>query len=146
MIHVYITALTQISTSSPVFVRCLCWLVCLGPFSSVQFSCSVMSNSLWPHGLQHSRLPVHQTFGPLSMWIYLSNFPDWPRLLYFMNVLCRIYQVFCSKRGEIYILHPRETFYQIPSKVLSLSFYHEFFSWFLTYSPLPPVLPRGLWW
>ena len=26
-------------------------------FSSVQFSCSVMSNSLWPHGLQHTRLP-----------------------------------------------------------------------------------------
>ena len=25
--------------------------------SSVQFSCSVMSNSLWPHGLQHTRLP-----------------------------------------------------------------------------------------
>ena len=26
-------------------------------FSSVQFSRSVMSNSLWPHGLQHTRLP-----------------------------------------------------------------------------------------
>ena len=25
--------------------------------SSVQFSCSVMSNSLWPHGLQHARPP-----------------------------------------------------------------------------------------
>ena len=24
---------------------------------SVQFSCSVMSNSLWPHGLQHTRPP-----------------------------------------------------------------------------------------
>ena len=26
-------------------------------FSSVQFSCSVMSDSLRPHGLQHARLP-----------------------------------------------------------------------------------------
>ena len=26
-------------------------------FKSVQFSCSVVSNSLWPHGLQHARLP-----------------------------------------------------------------------------------------
>ena len=26
-------------------------------YSSVQFSCSVVSNSLWPHGLQHTRLP-----------------------------------------------------------------------------------------
>ena len=25
--------------------------------SSVQFSCSTMSDSLWPHGLQHARLP-----------------------------------------------------------------------------------------
>ena len=28
-----------------------------GPISSIQFSCSLMSNSLWPHGLQHTRLP-----------------------------------------------------------------------------------------
>ena len=26
-------------------------------FSSVQFTLSVVSNSLWPHGLQHARLP-----------------------------------------------------------------------------------------
>ena len=26
---------------------------------SVQFSCSVMSDSLWPHGLQHTRPPCH---------------------------------------------------------------------------------------
>ena len=42
-------------------------------FSSVQFSPSVMSNSLWPHGLQHARPPcpsptpgVHQIF--VSWW------------------------------------------------------------------------------
>ena len=28
------------------------------PNSSVQFSCSVVSNSLQPHGLQHARLPI----------------------------------------------------------------------------------------
>ena len=27
--------------------------------SSAQFSCSVVSNSLWPHGLQHARFTVH---------------------------------------------------------------------------------------
>ena len=26
-------------------------------FTSVQFSCSIVSDSLWPHGLQHTRLP-----------------------------------------------------------------------------------------
>ena len=34
---------------------------CLRPLTgnkqSVQFSCSVVSNSLWPHGLKHARLP-----------------------------------------------------------------------------------------
>ena len=30
--------------------RCLLWMFCL-----VQFSCSVMLDSLWPHGLQHAR-------------------------------------------------------------------------------------------
>ena len=46
-------------------------------FSSVQFSHSVMSNSLWPHGLQHNRLPCPSpTPGtcsnscPLSWWCY----------------------------------------------------------------------------
>ena len=28
-------------------------------FSSVQFSCSVVSNSLWPHESQHARPPIH---------------------------------------------------------------------------------------
>ena len=42
-------------------------------FSSVQFSCLIMSNSLQPHGLQHTRLPcpsstprVYQNSCPLS--------------------------------------------------------------------------------
>ena len=44
-------------------------------FSSVHFSCSVMSNSLWPHGLQHARPPcpsptpgVYSNSCPLSQW------------------------------------------------------------------------------
>ena len=37
----------------------------LGQASSVQFSCSVMSNSLQPHGLQHARPPC-----PLSQWCH----------------------------------------------------------------------------
>ena len=43
--------------------------------SSVQFSHSVMSNSLWPHGLQYSRPPcpsptlgAHSNSFPLSRW------------------------------------------------------------------------------
>ena len=44
---------------------------------SLQFSCSVMSDSLWPHKLQHARLPcpsptpgVHSDSGPSSRWCH----------------------------------------------------------------------------
>ena len=44
---------------------------------SVQFSCSVMSDSLWPHGLQHARPPcpsptprVYSNSCPLSWWCH----------------------------------------------------------------------------
>ena len=47
------------------------------PVSSVQFSCSVVSNSLRPHGLQHARPPgpsptpgVHPDSRPLSPWCH----------------------------------------------------------------------------
>ena len=35
---------------------------CLFIYESVQFSCSVMCDTLRPHGLQHARLPVHHQF------------------------------------------------------------------------------------
>ena len=45
--------------------------------SSAQFSRSVVSNSLWPHGLQHARLPCPSTTPgaysnscPLSQWCH----------------------------------------------------------------------------
>ena len=47
------------------------------PKASVQFSCSVVSNSLWPCGLQHARLPcpsptpeVYPNSCPLSRWCH----------------------------------------------------------------------------
>ena len=46
-------------------------------FSSVQFSCSDVSDSLWPHELQHARPPcssptpgVHSDSHPLSQWCH----------------------------------------------------------------------------
>ena len=46
-------------------------------FQSVQFSCSVVSDSLWPHGLQHTRLPclsptpgVYSNSCPLRWWCH----------------------------------------------------------------------------
>ena len=47
------------------------------PKFNVQFSWSVVSDSLWPHGLQHTRLPcpsptpgVHSNSCPLSWWCH----------------------------------------------------------------------------
>ena len=40
-------------------------------FSSVQFSCSVMSNSLWTHGLQHIRSPCPSP----TLRVYPSSCP-----------------------------------------------------------------------
>ena len=49
------------------------------PFSSVQFSRSVVSNSLWPHELQHARPPcpsptprVHSDSCPSSQWCHTA--------------------------------------------------------------------------
>ena len=71
--HFYIwTKIVLIIQLSPKVMLCLKWLhlckkfewkVCLHYFilffiiSSVQFSCSIVSKSLQPHGLQHARLP-----------------------------------------------------------------------------------------
>ena len=46
-------------------------------WSSVQFSCSVVSNSLWPHGLQHARFPCPSLFE--FPWIYSNShaFSQW---------------------------------------------------------------------
>ena len=47
------------------------------PFSSVQFNRSVMSNSVWPHELQHNKPPcpsptprVYSNSCPLSQWCH----------------------------------------------------------------------------
>ena len=54
------------------------FLKSLGYFSAVsQFSCSVVSNSSWTHGLQHARLPCpsptprgYSNSCPLSLWCH----------------------------------------------------------------------------
>ena len=53
------------------------WYILFPPnaLSSVQFSCSVMSDSLWPHGLQHASLPCpsptpYSNSCPSSWWCH----------------------------------------------------------------------------
>ena len=64
--------------------HCFWWKTCIYSisvqFSSVQFSCSAMSNSLQPHGLQHARPPcssptpgAYPNSCPSSWWCHPTN-------------------------------------------------------------------------
>ena len=65
-------------------------------FCSIQFSCSALSDSLWPHGLQHSRPPcpsptprVHPKACPLSQWCH-------PTIVFFCRPLLLLPSIFPS--------------------------------------------------
>ena len=51
---------------SPYKLRMTFNIYCDQKIQSVQFSCSVESDSLWPHGLQHGGLPVHHQLPELA--------------------------------------------------------------------------------
>ena len=60
-----------------ILYHCTTWEAQFLQFSSVQFSCSVVSNSSWPHELQHAMLPspaptprVYSNSCPLSRWCH----------------------------------------------------------------------------
>ena len=68
---------TLVHFTEAVKFMCLVLFVVSLPFSSVQFSCSVMYDSLWPHGLQHARPPLssptpgaYSDSCPLSWWCH----------------------------------------------------------------------------
>ena len=60
-----------------ILYHCTTWEAPLSSISSVQFCRPVMSDSLWPHGLQHARLPcpsptprAYSSSCPLSQWCH----------------------------------------------------------------------------
>ena len=71
-------------------MKCLGWTLSLKVNrqlrinSSVQFSRSVMSNSLWPHELQHARPPVHHQLLEFTQthvhWVGDAIQPSYPLL------------------------------------------------------------------
>ena len=71
----WLQILAQISNSTKIHI--ICKTSILNLLSSVQYSHSVMSDSLLPHGLQHTRLPcpwptpgVYPNSCPLSPWCH----------------------------------------------------------------------------
>ena len=103
-----------------------------GGISSVQFSCSVVSDSLQPHGLQHARPPcpsltpgVYSNSCPLSWWchptISSSVIPSPPTFSLSQNQ--GLFQWVSSS-------------HQV-AKVLEFQLHHQFFQWiFRTNFPL----------
>ena len=72
---IWLLSLTSSASSLEIIMWCPFYRV-----SSVQFSCSVVSDSLWPHGLQHARPPcpsptpeVYSNSCPLSWWCHLIH-------------------------------------------------------------------------
>jgi len=64
------------------------WLKIISSVYSVQFSRSVMSDSLWPHGLEHARLPclsstpgVYSNSCPSNQWCHPTISSSHPLLL-----------------------------------------------------------------
>ena len=67
----------RLPSSPPRFLLAACRILEACQFSSVQFSHSVVSNSLWPRGRQHTRPPcpsptpgVYPNSCPLSQWCH----------------------------------------------------------------------------
>ena len=81
----------QIHASNLYVYRCIYVLSCSPPqpqFRSVQLSHSVVSDSLWPHGLQHARRPcptpssgAYTNSCPLSWWCHPTISSCHPLLL-----------------------------------------------------------------
>ena len=81
-IQLYICTISSLSIHllmdiSVVSMSWLLWKVLLWTFCSLQFHCSVLSDSLWPHELQHTRPPcpsptpgVYSNSCPLSRWCH----------------------------------------------------------------------------
>ena len=67
----------------------VCWRILLGsaPISSVQFSRSIGSDSVPPHGLQHTKLPVHQKLPELSQIMSISAVMPFSHLILYCPLL-----------------------------------------------------------
>ena len=95
---------------------------------SVQFSCSVVSNSLWPHELQHARPPcpsptpgICPNSCPLSHWCYLTNSSS---IVQFSSCL----QSFPDAQKQQGLFKWVSSSHQV-AKILEFQLQHQSFQW-----------------
>ena len=93
-------------------------------YTSVQFSHSVVSDSLWPHEPQHARPPcpsptpgVHPKLCPLSWWCYLT--------ILFSTTLF----IFCLQSFPTSGSFPMSWLFDQVAKVLEFQLQHPSFQW-----------------
>ena len=91
---------------------------------SVQFSCSVVSDSLWPHGLQHARFPcpsptpgAYSNSCPLNWWCH-------PNISSSVTPFSSRLQSFPASGS-----FPRSQFFTSGAKVLEFQLQHQSFQW-----------------
>ena len=104
------------------------WVVSTSPLeihSRVQFSHSVVSDSLWPHGLQHARPPcplptsrVYSSLCPSSRWCHPTILSCRPLLLPPSKTLSQHQGLFKGVSSS----------HQLP-KVLEFQLQHQSFQW-----------------
>ena len=97
-----------------------------------QFSCSVMSDSLWPHVLQHARpLCPSPTSGVYSNSCPLSQWGDHPLLSPFIlafNISQHQKWVFSNDSSEMSLFKWVNSLHQV-AKVLEFQLQHQYFQW-----------------
>ena len=117
-------------------------------FSSVQFSRSVVSNSLWPHGLQHPRVSLSNT-NSFSLFEFMS----------IELVMSSNHLILCHALLLLPLIIPSSGSFQWVSslhqvtKILELQLQHQSFQWifrtdflydWLVWSPCSPRNSSGV--
>ena len=121
--------------------------------SSVQFSCSVMSDSLWPHGLQHARLPcpspsprAYSNSCPSSQW-YHHQLPGFTQThVHWFGDAIQPSHPLSSPSPPALNLSPNQSLFKWVNsshqvaKVLKFQLQHQSFQWI----PRTDLLQNGL--
>ena len=109
------------SVGSPFEATILFFLTSL---SSVQFSRSVMSDSLWPHGVQHARLPC-----PSPTPRTYSNSCPWSQWCHPTILSSVVPFSSCPQSLPASGSFPMSQFFASVAKVLEFQLQHQFFQW-----------------
>ena len=106
--------------------------LCLHVLSSVQFSCSVVSDSLWPQGLQHTRLPcpsptpiAYSNSCPFNQWCHptISSF-----VIPFSSHLQSFSASGCFQMNQFFTSSSQSTGVSASASVLSMNT-QDWFPW-----------------